>query len=132
MLTEANLAIGFCVTFLAILSVLHVLEPEFNPSHLISEYQLGRVGWLMVRPPARRRERRLPVHRIALRVLLQGLPGFRALPRTVGHSRSGRRNGHLPDAAWARDAYRRHGRHAVPAPLRQGLALVHQLLPDPD
>jgi Protein of unknown function (DUF998) len=36
-----------CVAFLAILSVHHVLEPEFNPPHLISEYQLGRFGWLM-------------------------------------------------------------------------------------
>jgi hypothetical protein len=42
-----GLAIGLCVAFLAILSALHVLEPEFNPPHLISEYQLGRVGWLM-------------------------------------------------------------------------------------
>src|SRR5215510_15025792 len=47
MQTKATLAIGFCVAFLAILSVLHVLEPEFNPPHLISEYQLGRFGWLM-------------------------------------------------------------------------------------
>jgi Protein of unknown function (DUF998) len=23
------------------------MEPEFNPPHLISEYQLGRIGWLM-------------------------------------------------------------------------------------
>jgi Protein of unknown function (DUF998) len=45
--TKAILAIGLCVAFLAILSVLHVLEPEFNPPHLISEYQLGRFGWLM-------------------------------------------------------------------------------------
>jgi hypothetical protein len=35
------LAIGLCVAFLAILSVLHVVEPEFNAPHLISEYQLG-------------------------------------------------------------------------------------------
>src|SRR5215510_13644462 len=47
MQTKATLAIGFCVAFLAILSVLHVLEPEFNPPHFISEYQLGRFGWLM-------------------------------------------------------------------------------------
>jgi hypothetical protein len=40
-------ACNACVAFLAILSVLHVLEPEFNPPHLISEYQLGRFGWLM-------------------------------------------------------------------------------------
>jgi Protein of unknown function (DUF998) len=47
MRTKATIAIGLCVAFLAILSVLHVLEPEFNPPHLISEYQLGRFGWLM-------------------------------------------------------------------------------------
>jgi Protein of unknown function (DUF998) len=47
MRTKATLAIGLCVAFLATLSVLHVLEPEFNPPHLISEYQLGRFGWLM-------------------------------------------------------------------------------------
>ena len=47
MCTKATLAIGLCFAFLAILSVLHVLEPEFNPPHLISEYQLGRFGWLM-------------------------------------------------------------------------------------
>src|SRR5262245_33716710 len=47
MRTKATLAIGLCVAFLAILSVLHVLEPEFNPPHKISEYQLGRFGWLM-------------------------------------------------------------------------------------
>src|SRR5262245_20019900 len=44
---KATLAIGFCVAFLCILSLLHVLEPEYNPPHLISEYQLGRLGWLM-------------------------------------------------------------------------------------
>jgi hypothetical protein len=47
MRVKATLAIGLCVAFLAILSLLHVLEPEFNPPHLISEYQLGRFGWLM-------------------------------------------------------------------------------------
>lgn len=47
MRTKATLAIGSCVAFLAILSLLHVLEPEFNPPHLVSEYQLGRFGWLM-------------------------------------------------------------------------------------
>ena len=39
--------IGLCLAFLTILSVLHMLEPEFNPPHFISEYQLGRFGWLM-------------------------------------------------------------------------------------
>jgi hypothetical protein len=42
-----GLAIGLCIAFLANLSLLHVLEPEFNPPHLISEYQLGRFGWMM-------------------------------------------------------------------------------------
>jgi hypothetical protein len=40
------LVIGLCAAFLAILSLLHVLEPDFDPPHLISEYQLGRFGWL--------------------------------------------------------------------------------------
>jgi len=35
--TKAILAIGLCVALLAILSVLHVVEPAFNASHLISE-----------------------------------------------------------------------------------------------
>jgi hypothetical protein len=47
MRTKATLAIGLCLAFLTILSGLHLLEPEFNPPHLISEYQLGRFGWLM-------------------------------------------------------------------------------------
>jgi hypothetical protein len=42
-----SLAIGLCVACVAILLALHVLEPEFNPPHFISEYQLGRFGWLM-------------------------------------------------------------------------------------
>ncbi len=34
--------------FLAILLLLHFLEPEFDPSwRMISEYELGRYGWLM-------------------------------------------------------------------------------------
>ena len=40
-----SLAIGLCVACVAILIALHVLEPGFNPPHLISEYQLGRFGW---------------------------------------------------------------------------------------
>jgi hypothetical protein len=35
--------------FLAILVLLHYLEPEFDPSwRMISEYEIGRYGWLMV------------------------------------------------------------------------------------
>ena len=45
--TKATLAIVLCLAFLTILSVLHLLEPDFNPPHFISEYQLGRFGWLM-------------------------------------------------------------------------------------
>lgn len=33
--------------FFILLVVLYFLEPEFNPPHLISEYELGRFGWLM-------------------------------------------------------------------------------------
>ena len=47
MRTKATLAIVLCLAFLTILSVLHLLEPDFNPPHFISEYQLGRFGWLM-------------------------------------------------------------------------------------
>jgi hypothetical protein len=40
-------SLGLSVVFLALLTVLHVLEPEFNSGHLISEYQLGDYGFLM-------------------------------------------------------------------------------------
>jgi hypothetical protein len=73
-----------------------------------------------------------PVERLPLRLLLQGLPGIRAFPRAGGRARPGRRNGHLPDAARPGEARRRHGCHALPAPLQQGLALVRRLLSDPD
>jgi hypothetical protein len=45
--TAARLSLGLSVTFLVLLTVLHVLEPEFNSGHLISEYQLGDYGFLM-------------------------------------------------------------------------------------
>jgi hypothetical protein len=46
--SAARIAIGFALTFIAILVLLHVLEPEFNSDgHMISEYELGRYGWLM-------------------------------------------------------------------------------------
>jgi hypothetical protein len=35
------------IIFLILLAVLHFLEPEFNPPHLISEYELGNFGFLM-------------------------------------------------------------------------------------
>jgi Protein of unknown function (DUF998) len=44
----ARIAICFAIAFAAILTVLHFVEPEFNSDgHLISEYELGRYGWLM-------------------------------------------------------------------------------------
>src|SRR6266545_1284764 len=43
-------------------------------------HALGPAASVPVRPHARRRKRRLPVHRLALRLLLQGLPGVRAFP----------------------------------------------------
>lgn len=45
--TAARLSLGLSATFIALLAVLHVLEPEFNSGHLISEYQLGKYGLLM-------------------------------------------------------------------------------------
>jgi hypothetical protein len=45
--TAAYSSIAFVIAFLLLLVVLHFLEPEFNPPHLISEYELGRFGWLM-------------------------------------------------------------------------------------
>jgi hypothetical protein len=45
--TAARLSLGLSVLFLALLTMLHVLEPEFNSGHLISEYQLGDYGLLM-------------------------------------------------------------------------------------
>lgn len=42
-----RLSLGLSVTFLVLLAMLHVLEPEFNSGHLISEYQLGDYGFLM-------------------------------------------------------------------------------------
>jgi Protein of unknown function (DUF998) len=43
----ARLSLGLSFVFLALLTVLHVLEPEFNSGHFISEYQLGDYGILM-------------------------------------------------------------------------------------
>jgi hypothetical protein len=45
---SARISIGFVIAFAVTLAVLHALEPEFNSDgHLISEYELGRYGWLM-------------------------------------------------------------------------------------
>jgi len=44
----ARMVIVFSATFLAILFLLHFLEPEFDPSwRMISEYALGHYGWMM-------------------------------------------------------------------------------------
>ncbi len=46
--TSARVAFWTAICFGSILATLHFLEPEFNDSgHLISEYELGRYGWLM-------------------------------------------------------------------------------------
>jgi hypothetical protein len=43
-----HLTLGFASAFVLLLGALHLLEPEFNTQgHLISEYELGRYGWLM-------------------------------------------------------------------------------------
>lgn len=45
----ARLSFAAAATFLALLAALHVLKPELDPSwHVISEYAIGRYGWLMV------------------------------------------------------------------------------------
>lgn len=44
----ANLSFGCSLTFLVILTLLHLIKPELAPSwNFISEYQVGRYGWLM-------------------------------------------------------------------------------------
>jgi hypothetical protein len=44
----SRVTVGLSTLFLAILFLLHFLEPEFDPSwRMISEYALGRYGWLM-------------------------------------------------------------------------------------
>ena len=46
--TMERVVLGAVISFLVLLAVLHLLEPEFDPSfHLISEYELGRFGWVM-------------------------------------------------------------------------------------
>lgn len=47
-LNSAKLALALGAAFLVLLAGLHVIEPEFAPSwRMISEYELGRHGWLM-------------------------------------------------------------------------------------
>ncbi len=46
--TAARLTLGLVAEFFILLITLHFLEPEFDPSwHWISEYELGRYGWMM-------------------------------------------------------------------------------------
>ncbi len=45
---HARLAVGCAALFAALLITLHLVEPEFDPLwRMISEYELGAVGWLM-------------------------------------------------------------------------------------
>jgi hypothetical protein len=43
---RARLSLGLVATFMGLLAILHFREPEVT-SHLISDYQLGRHGWMM-------------------------------------------------------------------------------------
>jgi Protein of unknown function (DUF998) len=45
---SARLSFGLVTAFLVLLITLHFLEPDLDPSwRLISEYELGRFGWMM-------------------------------------------------------------------------------------
>jgi hypothetical protein len=45
---EAYLAIAASIATLLLLSILHVLSPEFDPSwHMVSEYANGQYGWVL-------------------------------------------------------------------------------------
>jgi len=46
--SAARISVILSSVFLAILVLMHFLEPEFDPSwRMISEYELGRFGWMM-------------------------------------------------------------------------------------
>jgi len=46
--TAGRIAVGLSAAFLAVLFLLHFLEPEFDPSwRLVSEYEIGHFGWMM-------------------------------------------------------------------------------------
>lgn len=98
----------------------------------VAAHALGPPASVPMRPRARLGEPRLPDERLPLHLLLPGLPSIRSVPRTGGRARPVRRNGHLPDAARARDARGGRGRDAVREPFEQGSPLVRRLLPDPD
>jgi len=44
---RARVSLALVATFLGLTAILHFIEPEFNSGRLISEYQLGRHGWMM-------------------------------------------------------------------------------------
>jgi hypothetical protein len=47
-LTAARLSFGGAVTFVVLLTALHFIKPELDPSwRVISEYEIGRYGWVM-------------------------------------------------------------------------------------
>jgi hypothetical protein len=47
--TSARLSLAGAATFVVLLAALHLLKPELDPSwHFISEYAIGRHGWMMV------------------------------------------------------------------------------------
>jgi Protein of unknown function (DUF998) len=47
--TAARLSFAAAATFLILLAALHLIKPELDPSwHVISEYAIGRYGWMMV------------------------------------------------------------------------------------
>jgi len=47
--TAARLSFASAATFVVLLTALHLIKPELDPSwHFISEYAIGRYGWLMV------------------------------------------------------------------------------------
>jgi len=47
--TAARLSFAAAATFVVLLAALHAIKPELDPSwHFISEYAIGRYGWIMV------------------------------------------------------------------------------------
>jgi Protein of unknown function (DUF998) len=47
--TAALLSFAGAATFVVLLAALHFIKPELDPAwHMISEYEIGRYGWVMV------------------------------------------------------------------------------------
>jgi len=47
--TAARLSFAAAIMFLVLLTALHIIKPEFDPSwRFVSEYGIGRHGWIMV------------------------------------------------------------------------------------